>query len=112
LYSHHKVQTPRAKRFWGELAGVEAEMDARNLEGYEEEIERIVAALPPELRFVGATPEQRLAGLTPEQRMAGLPPEQLILGLPDEILRGLSAESLSRLPAETRAAIRKRLGQA
>jgi hypothetical protein len=32
--------------------------------------------------------------------------------LPDEVLRGLSAEYLSRLPAETLAAIRKRLGSA
>jgi hypothetical protein len=94
LYSHHKVRTRRAKMFWGELAGAEAKMDARNLEGYEEEIKRIMAAVPP------------------EQRVAGLTPEQLVPGLPEEVLRALSAEYLSRLPAETLAAIRKRLGQA
>lgn len=78
-------------------------MDARNLEGYDEEIKRIVAALPPELRF---------AGTTPEQVLAGLPLEQVVLSLPDEILRALSPEYLSRLPAETLASVRKRLGQA
>jgi len=34
----------------------------------------------------------------------------LILGLPDEALRALSADDLSRLPPDTVAAIRKRLG--
>jgi hypothetical protein len=111
LYSHHEVRTPRATRFWGELAGAEAKMDAHNLEGYEEEIKRIMSAMPLELRMAGLPPEQRMAGLTPEQRMAGLPAEQLVLGLPDDVLRELSAEYLSSLPAETRAAIRKRLGR-
>jgi hypothetical protein len=100
LYSHHEVRTPRATRFWGELAGAEAKMDARNLEGYEEEINRILGAMPLEQRMAGLTPEQRMAGLPPEQRMAGLPPEQLVMALPDDVLRELSA------------AIRKRLGQA
>jgi len=77
-------------------------MDARNLEGYEDEIERIMSALPL---------EQRLAGLSPEQRLAGLSSEQRVLALPDEALRALSADYLSRLSPDTVAAIRKRLGQ-
>src|SRR5580704_17467745 len=102
LCSHHEVRTPRATRLWGELAGAEAKMDARNLEGYEEEIKQIMSAMPLELR---------MAGLTPEQRIAGLPAEQLAAGLPDEALRALSADYLARLPADTAAAIRKRLVQ-
>lgn len=92
LYSHHEVRSPRATRFWGELTGAEAKMDVRNLEGYEEEIKRIMSAMPPELR------------------LAGLPPGQLLLGLPDDYLRALPDEILARLPADTLAAIRKRLG--
>lgn len=93
LYSHHEVRTPRATRFWGELKGAEANMDVRELEGYEE-MEQIMRAMPPELR------------------LAGIPPEQLILALPDDALRALSEEYLSHLPAETVGAIRKRLGRA
>jgi hypothetical protein len=120
LYSHHKVRTLRATRFWGELTGAEAKMDTRSLEGYEDEIERIMSALPleqrlrglsPEQRLAGLPPEQRLAGLPPEQRLAGLPPEQLLLSLPDEALRALSADYVSRLSPDTVVAIRKRLGQ-
>jgi hypothetical protein len=103
LYGHSDMRTPRAIRFWGELVGPEAKMEARELEGYEEAIEKILDALPPELR---------LAGLPPEQRVAGMSAEQLLPNLPDEILRGLSADYIAHLPAETAAAIRKRLGQA
>lgn len=128
LYSHHEVRSPRATRFWGELTGAEAKMDVRNLEGYEEEIKRIMSAMPPELRLAGLPPEQRVAGLPPEQRVAGLPPEQVLavytpeqrlaglspeqvyLSLPDDILRELPEKVLARLPADILAAIRKRLG--
>ncbi|MFT3767925.1 MAG: hypothetical protein QM820_20945 [Minicystis sp.] len=71
-----------------------------------------MSAIPVEQRLAGISPEQRLAGLPPEQRLAGLTPEQFVLSLPDEMLRALSDEYLSGLPADTVAAIRKRLGQA
>jgi hypothetical protein len=101
LYSHSDVRTPRALQFWGELAGSsEAKMEARELEGYEEAIKKIVSALPPELRLDGLTPEQRLAGLTPEQAL---------LAMPDDALRALSPDYLATLSEPTRAAIRKRL---
>ncbi len=112
LYGHSEVRTPRAIRFWGELVGSEAKMEARELEGYEEAIEKILDALPPELRLAGLPPEMRMAGLPPEQRVAGMSAEQLLPGLPEEILRALSADYVAHLPAETAAAIRKRLGQA
>jgi hypothetical protein len=111
LYSQHQVRTPRATRFWGELTGAEANMDAQNLEGYEDEIKNIMSALPLEQRLAGVSPEQLAARLSPEQRLAGLSPEQLVLSLPDEALRALSADYLSHLSPDTLAAIRKRLGQ-
>jgi hypothetical protein len=82
LYSRHEVRTPRATRFWAELTGAEAKMDARILEGYEEQIKEIMNAMPPELR------------------LAGLAPEQLVLSLPDDLLRVLSPEFLARLPPD------------
>lgn len=103
LYAHSAVRTPRAIRFWGELAGSEAKMEARELEGYEEAIRKILKALPAELR---------VADVAPEQRLVGLPVEQAVLALPIDILRGLSAEYLAALPEATRAEIAKRLGRA
>jgi hypothetical protein len=111
LYAHSAVRTPRAIKFWGELAGSEAKMEASELEGYEEAIQKILSALPPELRVAGLPPEQRLAGLSPEQRLAGLTSEQAVLAMPVDILRGLSAEYLATLPEQTRAEIARRLGR-
>ncbi len=125
-----QLRTDRAQRFWAELVGtVEANMDVRKLEGYEEVLQRFVKTLPPEQRLAGLAPEQRLAGLAPEQRLAGLAPEQrlaglapeqrlaglapeqIVLGLPDAMLRTLSAEFLATLSESARAAIRQRLGR-
>jgi hypothetical protein len=86
-------------------------MKIHELEGYDEIIKKIVTGLPPEQVLAAFKPEQRLAGLPPEQRLAGLPPDQAVLALPDEILRALSDEFLSTLPAATRAVIRGRIGR-
>jgi hypothetical protein len=95
-------------------------MEAWELEGYEEAIQKILSALPPRLRLAGLPPEQRLAGLppeqvlsnyVPEQRLAGLPPEQVVLALPLEALRALSRDYLDTLSEATRAEIAKRLGR-
>ncbi len=111
LYAHSTVRTPRAIRFWGELAGSEAKMEMRELEGYEEAIEKILQALPPHLRLAGLAPEQVLSHYTPEQRLVGLTTEQAVLAMPVDLLRGLSTEYLSTLPEGTRAEIERRLGR-
>ena len=113
--------TVRAQRFWAEMVGtVEANMDVRKLEGYEEVLQRFVKTLPPEQRLEGLAPEevlaryapkQRLAGLAPSEILAELTPEQIVLGLPDAALRTLPAEYLATLSEPTRAAIRQRLGR-
>ncbi len=69
-----------------------------------------VEGLAPKDRVEGLAPEERLAGLAPEQRLAGLAPEQQVLALSDEVLRGLSPEYLSTLPADVQEAIRRRIG--
>jgi hypothetical protein len=111
LYAHSAVRTPRAVRFWGELAGAEAKMEMRELEGYEEAIRKILDALPPELRLAGMAPELRLAGMAPEQRLAGLPPEQALLAMPLDALRALSTDYLATLSEATRAEIARRIGR-
>jgi hypothetical protein len=128
LYAHSAVRSPRAITFWGELAGAEAKMEVRELEGYEEAIQKILSALPPRLRVAGLpaeqrldglpadqvlsryAPEQRLAGLPAEQRLAGLTTEQVVLAMPVDLLRLLPADYLTTLPEATRAQIAKRLG--
>jgi hypothetical protein len=120
LYGHGEVRTPRAIQFWGELAGPEAKMELRELEGYEEAIKKILDALPPELRLAGLPAEQRLAGVPAEQRLAGVPAEQRLAGLPADqtvlalpldILRLLPADYIATLPEATRAEVAKRLGR-
>ncbi len=105
-------RTVRAERFWAEMVGtVEANMDVRKLEDYEEVLQRFVKTLPPEQRLAGLAPEEVLGRYAPEQRLAGLAPDQIVLGLPDAALRALSAEYLATLPESARAAIRRRLGR-
>lgn len=95
-------------------------MEIHDLEGYDEIIRKIVTSLPleqvlsafkPEQRLAGLPPEQVLSAFKPEQRLAGLPPDQAVLALPDELLRALSEEYLSTLPAAIRAVIRDRIGR-
>ncbi|MCI0572462.1 MAG: hypothetical protein L0Y66_17035, partial [Myxococcaceae bacterium] len=93
---HGKLVTPEARWFWSELVGTkEAGMSMQDMEGYDELMQKLLDALPP---------EQRLAGLSSEQRLAGLSSEQLIAGLSSEQL----AELAARLPQVLEAAARKR----
>ena len=75
-------------------------MAARDLEGYDEVVQKFLELIPP---------EQRLAGLAPEQRLAGLAPDQTLLALPDDVLWALSEDYVAALPAPIRDAIRRRL---
>jgi hypothetical protein len=112
LFGHAEPHSLEARRWLYEQGGTkEKAMEIHDLEGYDEVIQKIVTGLPPEQRLAGLPPEQRLAGLPPEQRLAGLSPEQAVLALPDELLRALSDEYLSTLPAATRALIRDRIGR-
>jgi hypothetical protein len=94
---HGKLVTPEARWFWSELVGTkEAGMSMQDMEGYDELMQKLLEALPPEQRLAGLSSEQRLAGLSSEQRLAGLSSEQL-------------AELAERLPLEVlEAAARKR----
>jgi hypothetical protein len=83
----------------------------KDLEGYDDMLQKLLAGLAPEQRLAGLAPEQRLAGLTPEQRLAGLTPEQTLLTLPDTVLRTLPAEYIATLTPAVRDAIHRRLGR-
>jgi hypothetical protein len=85
-------------------------MRAKDREGYDEMLDKLLQTLPPERRLAGLPPEQVLEHYKPEQRLAGLPPEQQILALSDEVLGGLSDEYIRSLPRRVQSAIRKRLG--
>ncbi|WP_438016493.1 hypothetical protein WMF18_37645 [Sorangium sp. So ce315] len=121
LFGHGEPRTREARRWLAQQLGAEEmAMEMQDLEGFEEVIRKLVAALPaeqvlaayaPEQRMAGLPPEQRMAGLPPEQRVAGLPPEQVLLAMPDDALRALSDAYLETLSAETRAAIRARIGR-
>jgi hypothetical protein len=132
----------------GLLAGKEAqEVDARrwfvehtqqamarhqlkDLEGYEDVLQKLLASLPPEQRLAGLSPEQRLAGLAPEERLAGLAPERVaatlpveqrlagldeahaVLALPVTMLGALSVEYIEALPVEVKRVVEQRLARA
>lgn len=86
-------------------------MAVRDLEEYDEVVQKFVELLPPEKVMRAFTPEERVAGLAPAERVAGLAPEDVLLALPDEVLCGLSEGFVARLPEATRSVIRKRLGR-
>ncbi|AUX42965.1 uncharacterized protein SOCE26_044050 [Sorangium cellulosum] len=121
LFGHGEARTREARRWLAQQLGAEEmAMEMQDLEGFDEVVRKLLATLPPEQvlavyapeqRMAGLPPEQRMAGLPPEQRMAGLPPEQVLLAMPDDALRALSDAYLETLSAETRAAIRARIGR-
>jgi len=82
-----------------------------DLEGWDDWMERYIAAMPPEQRLAGLAPEQRLAGLTPEERARALTEADHVLALPDAALRALPADYLATLPEAAQALIRSRLGR-
>jgi hypothetical protein len=86
------------------------EQQMRELEGYEDYVEAIRKAVPPEILVDLLRPEERVAGLKPEERRAGLAPDETVLVLADEILRLLPDEFIERLPEPIRAEVRRRLG--
>ncbi|XYI03158.1 hypothetical protein ACMHYB_26720 [Sorangium sp. So ce1128] len=86
-------------------------MEMQDLEGFDEVVRKLLATLPPRAGARGLRPRAADGGAAPEQRVAGLPPEQVLLALPDDALRALSDAYLETLSAETRAAIRARIGR-
>ncbi|MBK9261362.1 MAG: hypothetical protein IPM54_16355 [Polyangiaceae bacterium] len=120
-FGHHHAHTRDAGQFWVEQLGTkEAMMEAKQLEGYQELMARLLTELPPEARMAGLAPQERLAGLAPQERLAGLAPqerlaglsrEQILLGLPDDELRRLPESYLATFPDSVREEVRKRIGR-
>jgi kynureninase len=67
--------------------------DPREMEGYEEVLQKLLESLPLEERFIGLGPEER------------------VLALPDEALHALSEDYLRTLSPATQAVIRQRIGR-
>ena len=106
IFSHHHVRR-RETRWWLEqwlqrTKNMSDYQDPREIEGYEEVLQKLLESLPLEERFMGLSPEERVAGLGPEERL---------LILPDEALRALSDDYLRTLSPATQAAIRQRIGR-
>ncbi|WP_438030198.1 hypothetical protein [Sorangium sp. So ce233] len=104
IFSHHPVHSPEARRWLQQWVRPEegAMQDVKELEGYDEMLQKLLDSLPV---------ERQLAGLAPEERLAGLPPAHQLLALSDDALRGFTDEYLRSLPAEVQDAIRRRIGR-
>jgi len=129
LFGHTVERTREARRFWARFVGSrEADMAVREMEGFDEVMQKLLDVLTPQERVAGLAPQERVAGLAPQERVAGLRldevlsafkpedvraanPEHLLLALPDELLRGLSDEYVKSLPEHLQKAIRDRLGR-
>jgi hypothetical protein len=112
IFGQRQVETQET-RHWLEHWIMERDtmQDAKQREGYDEMLYKLLDTLTPEQRLRGLEPEERLRGLTPEQRLVGLEPEEQILALSDEVLRGLPDDYVRSLPRRVRAEIRKRLSK-
>ncbi len=84
-------------------------MSMQDMEGYDELMDKLLAALPPEQVLTHYAPEQVLAHYAPEQRLAGLDRDHQALALPIEVLRLLPEQYLASLSAEVQAELRRRL---
>jgi hypothetical protein len=120
-----RLRTKEARWFWMELVGSqEAGMSVQDLEGYDELMEKVLEALPPERmeKVLGALPpeqmekvlhslpaEQVLSHYAPEQRLAGLDRDHQALALPLDVLRALPESYLGSLSAEVQTEIRRRI---
>ncbi len=75
-------------------------MSIQDMEGYDELMQKMLDALPP---------EQVLSHYAPEQRLAGLDHDHQALALPNDVLRHLPEEYLQTLGADVQAEIRRRI---
>lgn len=108
-----RLRTKEARWFWTELVGSqEAGMSVQDLEGYDELMEKMLLALPPEQKekVLHSLPaEEVLSHYAPEQRLAGLDRDHQALALPLDVLRVLPESYLGSLSAEVQAEIRRRI---
>jgi hypothetical protein len=123
LFSRHRKQAHEAVRWLNARCLRMTTMDnLRELEGYDDLVERLLSTLTPEevLRHYKPEdilhhykPDERLAGLGPEERLAGLGPEERLAGLgPEELLQllrhlGERATVEGKLPAAVLEALRR-----
>ena len=105
VFGHDKIEQAETRSWLENQLFSGGDVAMRELEGYDEVLEKLAEGLSLEQRL-------RIARLTPEERFAGLPPEErlaLLPTLPIELLRAFPEEVLAQLPAEVRSAIRRRL---
>ncbi len=104
-FGHHTMENRESHRWWQEHVMAADPTDIRELEGYEEMRRKLVESLSPEERLAivaGLGPADRLAGLGPAERLAGLGPAERLAAV---------EQLVETLPADLRAALRRRLGE-
>jgi hypothetical protein len=93
LFSHEPERTVEGRRFWADRVGTaEARMALKDMDGYDEVMQKL------------------LSGLTPEQRLAGLTMEQILLAATDDMLCGLPEDIVRSIEA-VRSSLRQRAGR-
>ena len=111
IFSNRSVQDREAGFWFRHWLGEKSTMqDAREREGYDEMLQKLLQTLTPAERLAGLAPEDLRAALPPAERLAGLAPEEQILALSDEVLRGFPENYVRSLPAHVQQVIRERLG--
>ena len=87
------IRDAKARRFiqqW--LIGVQQAMqDVKDMEGYDEMLQKFLASMPPEQRLAGMTPEEVMASYKAEELLASMSPEEIAQSLSDEKRTALAA---------------------
>lgn len=96
LFSRHRTHSPEAL-WWlnARRLRMTSMENLRELEGYDDLVERLLSTLTPEERLIGLRPEDVLGHYKPEERLAGLPPEDVVQHGLERLLSHLRALPLA-----------------
>ena len=109
LFSRHRNQSYEAMRWLNARFLTRTTMEnLRELEGYDDLVERLLSTLPPEEVLRHYNPEQRLAGLQPEEVLRHYKPEELLRHLLRDLAPAERAAIEDKLPPATLEALRKK----
>ena len=133
VFGHDPSWTPEVVQWLDRYTTQEhTVIDPKQLDGWDEAMQKIARSVPLKHRLAGLTAEQRAElaqGLKPEERLRGLTPDDLahalkpedrlvglseieqLLALPPHLLRLLPEEYIASLPANVQATVRARRGR-
>ena len=124
VFGHDPSWTPEVVQWLDRYTTQEhTVIDPKQLDGWDEAMQKIARSVPLKHRLAGLTAEQRqqllhefkrddLAhALKPEDRLVGLSEIEQLLALPPHLLRLLPEEYIASLPANVQATVRARRGR-